>query len=132
MSHYHYDCEEYCDQCASPGAYLDDGEQDTPANCAGCGRPLDYSLTADGVKYVLEYIMGALETGIEDDHIIPLKGTAEEEMLDYYQGSPHYEIVRDWAKDLQDYSLDRKDACIVQAYLTACDYADAEPIAPPA
>ena len=131
MSHYHHDCEEYCEQCAPPEAYPDDGEQDTPANCAGCGRPLDYSLTTEGVEYVLEHIMDALDLGL-DDHIVPLRGTAEEELLDYYQGSPHYEIVRDWAKDLQNYSLNRKDAYIVQAYLDACDHADAERIAPPA
>lgn len=123
--HYHHDCDEYCEDCAPKGAVCDDGEQDTPANCHECGQPLDYSLTSEGVQYVLEYIMEALENGL-DCHIVPLEGTAEVEGLAYYHGSRHYEIVRDWARDLEDYSLDRKDTTILQAFLSACSRADAE------
>ncbi len=121
--HYHHECEEYCEDCAPKDAKPGNGEQDCPINCCNCGRPLDYSLTSDGVEYVISYIIEALENGL-DNHIIPLTGTLEVESLTYYHGSPHYEIVRDWAKDLEAYSLDRKDAVIVQMYLEACDRAD--------
>jgi len=129
MPHYHYDCEEWCEQCLpvpadSEEVGYDGGEQDTPAHCAGCGRPLDYRLTAEGVEYVVATLRDALETGI-DDHIIPAKGTAEEELSDYYHGSPHYEITRDWARELSGYGgLSDEDEATVARYLEECDKLD--------
>ena len=128
MGHYHYDCEEWCEDCLpvpESAADYDSGEQDTPANCAGCGQPLDYSLTSEGVDYVLDAIIETMECGL-DKHVIPLAGTAVKEVLSYYRGSPHYEIVRDWAKELQNHTLDRKDSLIVQCYLDECEREDTQ------
>jgi hypothetical protein len=115
MGHYHYNFDEYCEQY--------DGSQDTPAHCCACGAPLDYTLTEEGVAYVIDALVDELIDGI-DEHIIPLKGTAEER-LTYYHGSPHYVITMEWAEHLLDNTvgrvpLDRKDAFIVDHYLEVC------------
>jgi len=123
MGHYHYNYEEWCEDClpVSPAeADWDDGEQDTPANCSCCGRPLDYTLTTDGVNYVIEQLCIVMSTGI-DTHIIPNMGTAEEECLTYYHGMPHYEIMRDWARDLSNYFLNPEDQEIVGYFLNECN-----------
>lgn len=122
MAHYHYGCDEWCEDCLpvsteSAEVDYDDGEQDSPANCCACGKPLDYSLTPDGVEYVIDSCLEAMDDW--DDHIIPMADTAESEMR-YYHGSPHFAIVEDWAKDLSNYSLDRKDRFILDAFLAKC------------
>ena len=107
-----------CENCGTPDPRE---EVDCPQHCDDCGRPLDYSLTADGIEYVLETLRYALENGI-DDHIIPLKGTAEEDCLSYYHGSPHYEITRDWASDLSYYGgLSEEAEATIEQYLAACE-----------
>jgi hypothetical protein len=115
--HYHYECDEYCENCLpvasdSPEVCSDGGEQDTPANCCVCHRPLDYSLTSEGVQYVLEYIRESLAAGPDEWNKVHdcYKGT-------YYEGSRHVEIVRDWAADLQNYSLDERDKKLVDFFL---------------
>ena len=123
MSHYHYQSDEWCVDCLPAEAPhadvdLDSGEQDTPANCCACGKPLDYTLTAEGVQYVVEAILDNLENGI-DEHIIPAAGTAEYE-LTYYHGSPHFAVVEAWAENLRDYALSRKDRYLVNEFLERC------------
>ena len=74
FNHYIYDSESYCERCLPKVtgeslklsleiAQENEGEQDTPANCSRCGRPLKYSLTTDGVDYVLEKIQDILDEG---------------------------------------------------------------------
>jgi hypothetical protein len=70
MGHYHYECDEWCEDCLpvpaeSEGVDYDQGEQDCPANCCACGEPLEYSLTSDGVTYVLEAVRESLKEGRE-------------------------------------------------------------------
>lgn len=122
MAHYHYDCDEYCEACLpvpanSKDVDIDEGSQDTPKNCCVCGKPLDYSLTNDGVNYVLDHIRDALrEPREERNRIMPLSGTAEETM-NYYHSSRHVEIVRDWAQDLTSYHLADRDKRLVERFL---------------
>lgn len=99
--HYHYNGEEYCENClpvSTEEADFDYGEQDSPANCCVCHRPLDYSLTKEGVSYVIEALIDELNSGPEQWNQIHdcYKGT-------YYDGCRHVEILRDWAKDLKYY-----------------------------
>jgi len=47
---------------------------------------------------------------------MPMKGTGEESMT-WYHGSRHVEIVRDWAKNLQDYSLESAERALVDLFL---------------
>ena len=131
MGHYHYAGQEYCDDCLpvnypndkeSEFVDVDDGEQDTPANCVGCGIPLNYTLTQEGVQYVIQAITDALEEGL-DTHIIPTKGTGEETLTHYHE-SPHYEIVRDWATDLTSYNLTEEEIRIVDTFLGFCQVED--------
>jgi len=112
-----YDSDEFPKSCCSDGS-------DCPENCAGCGQPLDYTLTAEGRSYVLETAKAALENGL-DTHIIPLKGSAEE-TLTWYYGMPHYEIVRDWVTEVTSYMLDSEDEEIVCRYLDECMKLDKE------
>lgn len=115
--HYHYDASEYCEQCLPVSenhrdVSLDSGEQDSPANCSVCHRPLDYSLTGDGVQYVLEKIRESIDKGPASWNVVHdcYKGT-------YYDGSRHVEIVRDWAKDLSNYFLSEADKKLVERFL---------------
>lgn len=73
MGHYAYDGEEYCENCGPiqiPDRKLersfvhefDHGETDSPSHCGLCQAPLDYSLTVDGVAYVVEKLKEELQT----------------------------------------------------------------------
>jgi hypothetical protein len=68
---------------------------------------------------VIEQLLNALSSGI-DNHVIPLRGTAEETMT-YYHGSPHYEIMADWCRDLHCYSLSPAEHYVVDQYLERVD-----------
>ena len=117
-SNWAYDADLYCEQCLPvsihhPGVADGSGEQDSPAHCCGCGRPLDYSLTTEGVAYVIDRIRESLRTRehlssttIDHDHAPA-----------YYKGSPIYAITRDWAEDLSWYNLSVKDENLVRRYL---------------
>lgn len=133
--HYHVDCEEVCEECLRDEyaalskqdkreyggvekfldtCDLDDGEQDSPANCARCHRPMDYRLTTDGVAYVMEKIRESMDEGPASWNAVHecYKGT-------YYEGSRHVEIVRDWAEELTSYcGLSKKDEKLLNLFLT--------------
>lgn len=114
--HYHYNCEEYCDDCLPvatdhPDVDLDSGDQDSPAHCCKCHRPLDYTLTNDGVNYVIENLLKEIDSEDRDTVYPCYEGT-------YYTGSRHCEITRDWAKHLKDHYLSQKDREIVETFLT--------------
>lgn len=104
-------------------SYLEDaGECDSPFHCGDCGEPLDYSLTEQGVKYVLESVRESLEEATTHgrsgtwDRIMPAKGTGEES-LTYWHGSRHVEIVRQWAEDVSNYNLEPDEKAIVDLFL---------------
>jgi hypothetical protein len=105
MSHYHYDGAEYCEDCLpvdedSEQVEYDCGEQDYPAHCCVCHQPLDYTLTSDGVEYVLDALKVELAKPIDErNELHPCYvGT-------WYEGSRHVEITRDWATALSNCSL---------------------------
>ena len=91
--HFHFDGEEYCEDCLPGPGEPDYGEQDYPAHCCRCHKPLDCTLTKDGVAYVIE---------------------ALQQPLDW-----HYAIVRYWAQTLLNYSLSDSDRKIVTDFLEA-------------
>lgn len=117
MSHFIYDGEPYCDCCLpvrenDPKVYYDDGETDCPANCSDCGRPLDYTLTQTGVKYVLEAMRESLNESREERNKVIEYGPL------YYIGSRQCDVIRDWAIDLSQYSLNNADTDFVKHYLS--------------
>jgi hypothetical protein len=124
MDAYLLECEWYCGECKPLVAeeYADGGgESDTPQHCHGCGKPLENTLTSEGVQYALEHAEEEARRPREErERIIPLKGTAEEDGLAWYKGEPHKRIVLDWLDQLNDYclsKLDRARAKIIQRVL---------------
>lgn len=103
---YSYDSDEYPKECC------DSCESDMPDNCAACHRPFNNTLTTDGIQYVINAIKEALSLSEEERNKIHdcYKGT-------YYEGSRWIEITRDWAKDLQWYSLSEEDQELVDTFL---------------
>ena len=103
QGHYHYDCDEYCEDCLpvadnSEGVDLDDGEQDTPAHCCNCHKPLDCRLTTDGAEYVFDAIQ---------EELSDLAQAAERHKNydgTWYEDSPHIEILFDWANLVYAYT----------------------------
>jgi hypothetical protein len=145
---YVYSADVFCDQCGDPNrpgheipkpTYpkpwdTDDypdyvqtlGPTDSPQNCGECGAPLDYELTEEGIKYVLDHIQTSLETALKRgrantwDRIMPLHGTGEETMH-YWHGSRHVEIVRDWADKISGCNLEKDEAALVSLFLDLSD-----------
>jgi len=105
-----------------PMLVSDAGECDTPCHCGTCGQPIDHTLTSEGVEYVLGSIRESIEEAVARgrestwDRIMPMKGTGEETLL-WWHGARHVEIVRDWAKDLRNYSLESAERAIVDLFL---------------
>jgi hypothetical protein len=102
---YNKDSEPVCEDCAAKHDLgepdLDSNETDTPQNCTYCGRRCEYTLTDAGIAYVMEYVEQALAEAAE------ARNTLIADPESYYNGSRHVEIVRDWAKDLKWYGLDK-------------------------
>ena len=105
------------------GPYSDGGgESDSPCHCGACGEPLENPLTSDGVNYVLETIQDSIQEAVDKgradtwDRIMPMKGTGEESQTAFH-GSRHVEIVRGWALQLHDYSLEKEESAIVDLFL---------------
>jgi predicted RNA-binding Zn-ribbon protein involved in translation (DUF1610 family) len=100
----------------------DGGESDHPEHCSSCHEPLDNPLTDEGVEYVLDKIRESIEEALREgrakawDRIMPLPGTAEEDAT-WLQGKRHVEIVRGWAKQIQDCNFDDDEAAIVSLFL---------------
>ena len=105
-----------------PMPVSDAGECDSPCHCGTCGQPIDYSLTEDGIRYVLESIRESLEDAVAQgrdstwDRVMPMEGTAEETHT-WWHGSRHVEIVRGWAEDLRNYSLEPDERALVDLFL---------------
>jgi hypothetical protein len=66
-------------------------ESDSPDHCCNCQEYLGFSLTTDGVAYVIEYLIDALDSGSISS------------------------VERIWADDLSNYGLSKADAYIVRA-----------------
>lgn len=102
----------YCTLCApddlEPEAHPQ--ETDAPTHCCNCGRPVQYSLTKVGVQYVIEAILDTLEEGTDEWNKV-------RETDDYYHNSRSVDVVRDWAEDLKNYNLSRKDKFLVDHFL---------------
>lgn len=73
-------------------------EVDVPLHCSECHRPLDCTLTIEGVKYVREHVLDEIRQGRAHYLNVSMAygGT-------YYEGVPHVYIVRDW---VQEHSID--------------------------
>lgn len=90
-----------------------DAECDTPQHCSKCHRPMEHSLTSDGVRYVLDAMREELR-----------KGRAEySKALDcyqgtYYEGSRHVDIIMDWARMAQGNGLCGRDRAFVDRFLS--------------
>lgn len=113
-----FDSDDYPKHAGNEGG----GEADTCHHCAGCGVPLENSLTSDGVNHVLEAMRESLQEAVDGgrattwDRIMPLKGTGEETMT-YWHGSRHVEIVRGWAEQIQGYMLEKDESALVILFL---------------
>lgn len=114
-----FDGEHYCTDCLpvdvdNEGVFNASGEQDLPAHCSVCGKPLDYSLTYDGVAYVLEHLVDAIRAGL--DWRIEDIATAGGRSW-YYNGVPHCTIIADQAKEIEWYGGLGKHEAIVRRFL---------------
>lgn len=91
-----------------------DSEVDCPQHCAECDYPLDYSLTSDGVQYVLEAIRESLKVGRKARNTIH-----DVYQGGWYAGSRHCEIVREWAEKLKWYGgLSNREESLIDHYLS--------------
>lgn len=94
---------------------LNSNETDVPENCIVCGRPCEYTLTTDGVAYVLEQVRDALQKPVR------ARNKVIHDRSSYYDGSRHVEIVRDWASDLKWYSLSKVDSDLIDHFLAVTE-----------
>jgi len=102
----------YCEECAGPGGEeVFGGESDSPEHCGDCHRPLDYTLTGDGVAYVLVALQESIDSGRE---AFVLADHWEEGQ--YYHGGRMIDVVADWADVLENYGLDGADSLILEAF----------------
>jgi hypothetical protein len=94
--------EVYCPECAPDiePEYMGQ-ETDSPLHCAVCRAPLEYSLTSDGVAYVMSEIVDQLRDGIDETITLPGQGVIADG--DYYIGMPHCSVVGDWAREIKWY-----------------------------
>ena len=109
---YYSDADLYCEHCAPNDAEpVQSNETDNPSHCGACHEPLTYTLTPDGVNYVLEDIRESManQGGWDTVHDC-YNGT-------WYEGSRHVEIVRDWATELGNYFLSDADTKLVERFL---------------
>lgn len=89
-----------------PVSYPDAGEADCPQNCDSCHKPLEYSLTNDGIAYVVERVREQLKAGREAYCKIH---PSHDPDSDYYVNSPAFRVVADWVEDMRYYRLEGKD-----------------------
>lgn len=103
----------YCESCAPADMEgdLNSNEVDSPEHCSVCGRPCEYSLTCDGVEYVLNAIAEEISTWPNGHRLCRPTDWS------YYKGCRHIEIVRDWAVDLCGYPLEGSDFRLVDAFM---------------
>lgn len=88
-----------------PASYPDAGESDIPQNCDSCHKPLEYSLTNDGIDYVVEHVRDTLRMGRE--YYCKVHPSHDPDN-DYYKDSPAFAVVKDWVEDMRYYNLDKR------------------------
>ena len=107
----------YCIICAPINSDpVENQESDCPVTCSVCHRPLQYSLTEDGVKYVIEKMKSTLKEGYKEY----LQEIANKE--NYYDGCPRIGILLDWADDLIWYNLDYNDERLIRKFISHAEY----------
>lgn len=109
------DCDAYCADCCPDiePEYLGP-EVDSPLHCGECSKPLDHSLTADGVKYVLDAIR---DSSLSYD---PIEGG-------WYDGMPHCSIVGDWARELRWYGgLSDRQTELIESFIEQVEQIERE------
>ena len=116
--HWCYDADSYCADCLPvptdhPDAYDGSGEQDTPAHCSQCRRPLEHSLTSDGVGYAV----GALLSYLRDPDRHAWRLGVCDTPGDYFHGSREIEVLRGWAEELRNYALSPRQSVAVELFL---------------
>jgi len=113
MTVYMGEAEWLCEDCgiaqglSEEDSYADAGEADCPQHCAVCHVPLDYSLTTDGVNYVIEALQEQLDAWERSpsEAMARWKTVHDHYKGTWYEGSPWIVITRDWAKELTWYGL---------------------------
>lgn len=88
-----------------PASYPDAGESDCPQHCDSCHKPLEYSLTNEGIDYVVEAVREMLKSGRENYCKVH---PSHDPDSDYYKDSPAFAVVRDWVEDMRYYNLDKR------------------------
>lgn len=107
------DSEVYCDLHGGVEPEALPHESDSPLNCAACGCPVEYTLTGDGVTYVLDKIMEAYDDRKNWNKFYVHHGNRKH----YYYGSRQVDVVRDWAADLQNYNLSEIERFVLARFL---------------
>ena len=109
------DGELICEDCAvDPSSdeefYTDSNETDSPCHCSWCHRPIDCTLTDDGIKYVYEAIRESLRRGLNyrSDYRWD-RG--------YYIGMGVHACTRDWAELLLEHNPEKKIKRVAEYYL---------------
>lgn len=121
MTAYLGECEWFCERCAPNDAKeYDVGEADAPVHCATCHEPLDYSLTPDGVAYVIEALQEQIDNWNDSPSIAMARWKEKHDCYkgSWYENSPWITITRDWAEKLKWYGLDSDDEYTVDMFLT--------------
>lgn len=95
----HDGCEEYTSQ-----------ESDSPCHCAYCHRPIECSLTQDGIKYVYDTIRRDLKQGLN------YRSDWRWEH-GYYVGMGVHAVTREWAEQLLEHNPEKKIRRVVEYYL---------------
>ena len=111
----------YCGKCASDSmeAHESCGEVDCPQHCAKCHEPLDYTLTSEGIKYVLDKMQEELDSYAS----APKKAVKEWSKVHdaykdtYYVGRPRIEIMRDWGKELENCAINDYEQHILDTFM---------------
>lgn len=118
FDHWIYDADSWCEFCLpvpadSPEVADGSGEQDTPAHCSQCRRPLEHSLTSDGVGYAV----GALLSYLRDPDRQAWRLVVCDTPGDYFHGSREIEVLRGWAEELRNYALTPRQTVTVELFL---------------
>lgn len=114
---YHLDGEPFCIDCWQGRTGVDSpamfGEGDTPEQCSQCHRPLDTTLTSEGVEYVIEHLVEILTTKTDEEWL----AVHEVYQGTWYQGKPWCSIANDWAAKIADYGLSTLQRRILEMFI---------------
>lgn len=116
FSGYYVDGTILCEFCATQAEIdeckcVDNEETDCPQHCEECARPIKYTLTTDGINYVVEYLQEAI-----DRQEYNSKETRTGDPNNYYRGMPIWSVVYDWAVDLKSYWLNETQQAVLDEF----------------